>query len=406
MSLNALARRAIDQIFQFAPESALPCVCHDWRTMFNISLKNEVEKLPVEMSDFYLRAFEVLPAKGVGNHYLVYRRLHELLFPILEDLDSRQLKEIRTAFNGSFSISRFVRMHAEISSLNLLLRIWDRVRSVFPYVTTPVNVRDICILLTHLDNASMRADLQELNLKRMQLRSFPSALLHFPNVVHLNLSYNRLTTLPAEIANFTALRTLNIEGNPLDAAQFQAIIKLCETFHSLESVVTEYEELSEGFSQIIYRRYEAYALLVIWAFLRTDDFDLPLLTDPEAIRKALREPNPVFARVTDLKLHYFKLRVFPGEFACLRNLNHLNLAHNHFTDLPEAVLQFKKLRSINLNDNPIRGKISPILDRLRALPQLETVHIGNIAFRFTPARRLPPATIEVPPSTGCGCAIL
>ena len=77
---------------------------------------------------------------------------------------------------------------------------------------------DTCYIFNGLEEA-LKADpegVRILKIQKHKLKEFPKAILQFKNLQHLDLSKNKIETVPAEISNLTKLEYLSIGKNNLN----------------------------------------------------------------------------------------------------------------------------------------------------------------------------------------------
>jgi len=336
----------------------------------NRVLSQEVEKLPETLSPFYSRAFEVL-TKDAPNYYLVFGRLNMLLLATLSSLEPGVFHTIKQDFQGSFSTQRFLRMHALISTLESAQKIGKALidRKILELeLPTP---RAVLLFLHHEGYEPIRAIIEQLDFRKLGLTVVPP--FHFPKLEFLDLSYNKLTDLPNSITECRLLKRLNIEGNPLKKENFPVLARRIADLVELEQFDTEYVELYALVEKV---KKQGHALYEIWEQLRSKIPNLPHLSKPSELKLAFVPENPIFERIVTLDLKNCELEVLPAKCSLLRNLQNINLARNRFTDLPEALLTLKELKTIDLSLNPIGlshfGKV--VVKRLEQnLPKLQKI---------------------------------
>jgi Leucine-rich repeat (LRR) protein len=164
-----------------------------------------------------------------------------------------------------------------------------------------------------------------LKVSQRKLNEFPQNLCALaPLLRTLDLSENKFTTLPNEIADFTLLKQLNFSQNRLTAlpGALGALVRL-ECLNCAENQI--------------------------------------------------RSIPPSLSRLTHLKQIYLsdnQISDFPLVFCDLRHLDVLDLSRNRLTIVPDAISGLN-VTELNLNQN----QIATISDRLADCPRLKTLRL-------------------------------
>ena len=250
--------------------------------------------------------------------------------------------------------------------------------------------------------ADIELDLSQNILKNISQEAFETVN---KNIVYLDLSGNRLVTVPSSITNLGRLQTLLIVGNPLkmiDPTVFASIGKTLQRLslnmsslvfwpNSLKTLVALQELDVSGltFSDIPKDAFEGFKNTLLE--LRIQDSYLPrlpasicLLTNVFEIElnscyidnSTLQCDSPV-SSVIDLTMNNCNLTRFPdmlSVFSSLQSLqitnnrisdvegfvipinhplNQLNMAFNRLTNIPFALTKLKNIEQLNLNFNRI-----------------------------------------------------
>lgn len=164
-----------------------------------------------------------------------------------------------------------------------------------------------------------------LKISLMRLQEFPTPLKQFPNVLKsLDISENRFTVIPDEIAKFTLLKTLNLTSNRLEALP------------DCLGVLTKLENLLAGNNMILY-------------------------------------VTPSLSKLRNLKqvvLSHNQITEFPLMLCGLEKLDMLDLSRNKITNIPEGVEGLKAVE-LNLNQN----QVSSISEKIADCPNLKTLRL-------------------------------
>eukprot|EP00094_Tigriopus_californicus_P013550 TCALIF_13108-PA protein Name:"Similar to lrrc57 Leucine-rich repeat-containing protein 57 (Danio rerio)" AED:0.20 eAED:0.20 QI:0/0.66/0.25/0.75/1/1/4/34/281 len=181
------------------------------------------------------------------------------------------------------------------------------------------------ILTNHLESAEKS---QILVLTNLSMTSIPNQVFHLaPRLRLLDLSANRLSSLPKSIATFVTLRSLFLNQNRLT---------------SLPDEIGSLQEL-----QILSLSYNLLEGL------------------PESVR------NLRFLR--ELKLAANKFKEFPRQIFDLKNLEILDLSGNQLEEIPEGTHNLDRLNDLNCNENAIQF----LSDDLTKGPNLQIVRLQN-----------------------------
>lgn len=185
-----------------------------------------------------------------------------------------------------------------------------------------------------------------LKISLMRLQEFPTPLKTFPNVLKsLDLSENRFTAIPDEIAKFTLLKTFNVSSNKLEA--------LPDTL----GVLVKLENLLASNNMILY-------------------------------------VTPTLKQLRNLKqvsLSNNQIAEFPLMLCGLEKLDMLDLSRNKITAIPDGVQTLKAVE-LNLNQNQVRS----ISDDIAECPSLKTLRLEENCLQATaiPVRLLKESVVS------------
>jgi len=186
----------------------------------------------------------------------------------------------------------------------------------------------------HLDNAEKTG---VCNLSKHGLSELPDGFQKLSgNLRTVNLSDNKLPTLPAYIGSFKQLKILDISNNQISSlpTEFGLMQKL-ESFLASNNRLTS---LPASFSQL--------------------------------------------STLKEVSLASNQLKIFPVQLCGLKNLNVLDLSHNRLTEVPQEVKELGVVE-LNLNQNQI-GKLS---EAIADCPRLKVLRLEENCLElsaFTP----------------------
>ena len=159
-----------------------------------------------------------------------------------------------------------------------------------------------------------------------KLDEFPEALQKVSgNLRNLDLSNNKITTIPKWIANFKSLKTLNLSGNQLN---------------SLPEEIGQLSKLEN------------------------------LIVSKNCLSGALPKSLGKLKNLKELDASGNKLSKFPVSLAGLNHLNSLDLSSNKISAIPDGIEELQ-LTSLSLNQN----QISSISPSLAQCPRLKTLKV-------------------------------
>ncbi|XP_065175003.1 leucine-rich repeat-containing protein 58-like [Sycon ciliatum] len=201
------------------------------------------------------------------------------------------------------------------------------------------------------------SSLTSLNLSNNRLRSIPSEISNLFNLEELFLQYNLLEELPDSVCSLVGLAELDCKNNLLK--------RLPESIGNLE--------------QLIILNTTNNALRAIPESIR----HLTLLEELCLHANNITELPDGFCELTSLLSLYIgnnRLHRLPREFGSLRQLNELDLSDNELAFLPESFVQCTALERVWLSKN--RLKCLPT--RIGWLSRLSELHIQDNELRYLP----------------------
>lgn len=186
-------------------------------------------------------------------------------------------------------------------------------------------------------------------------------------IQHLNLSNNKLVTLPPEIANLTNLGYLDLEMNAIKHIQklpnslvhlklnCNAGIVVDEYPPTLESLYLEQVEM-DIIPPTIFKCTHLKSLSLPYNNITEIPSDIQYLTRLEDLNLCYNnlESVPIelgkLIHLTFLSLGFNKLTDLPLECIDLVHLDYLNIEHNEFTLVPECI-KYLPLKGLDLSSN-------------------------------------------------------
>eukprot|EP00824_Muranothrix_gubernata_P017515 TRINITY_DN35844_c0_g1_i1.p1 TRINITY_DN35844_c0_g1~~TRINITY_DN35844_c0_g1_i1.p1 ORF type:complete len:437 (+),score=75.48 TRINITY_DN35844_c0_g1_i1:60-1370(+) len=214
--------------------------------------------------------------------------------------------------------------------------------------------------------------LQRLDLSHNRISSLPPSFFDLTSLRELNLEGNKLTSIHHAIAHLTDLSSLNLAQNRIES--------LPETFCSLTNLTKlnlrghALTTLPPGFGQLQQLR-----SLNLEAFYHSSLATLPHeLEQITTLRKLDLSWNqylsltPVLSRLTsleNLRLNTMHLTTLPRDVMELPNLTHLNAYINEIDEIPHEITALTTLQHLDLSHNKIR-KVPGFLARLTRLVYL------------------------------------
>jgi len=202
-----------------------------------------------------------------------------------------------------------------------------------------------------------RTDKTKLDLSYNQLSELPAEITRLTNLTTLDLSGNQLSELPAEIGQLAKLTTLYLGGNQLSAlpaeiTQLTNLTTLYLSQNQLSALPAEITQLTN---------------------LTTLDLSQNQLS-------ALPAEITQLAKLTALGLGWNKLSELPAEITQLVNLTTLDLGGNQLSALPAEITLLTNLTTLHLSNN----KLSALPAEIGQLA-LTTLHLRSNQLSALPA---------------------
>lgn len=209
----------------------------------------------------------------------------------------------------------------------------------------------------------------KLYFNQLELQRIPEEVYRFPNLQELDLSRNRISSLPARLtADLPKLQRLSLLYNALpdDSVSFALNKHLLAL--NLQGNRLTYVPASVRQN----RRLES-----LWIGnnkLKTADLrGLRRLTDLNLYNAGLAECPTSLTRLRQLKvldLYYNTLTELPARLSRLRRLEQLAISHNRLRTLPDRLARLKRLQVLYAHHNQIGG-LPDRFERFRSLRLLD-----------------------------------
>lgn len=196
----------------------------------------------------------------------------------------------------------------------------------------------------------------------------------FTHLQRLNISRNRLTSLPAEIGNLGSLHFLRLDSNRLTSLphEFERLTQLEEldlSNNQLTSLPSEIGNLTSLLRLTIFRNeltslpHEIGNLNSLQYLTLTGN---QLTSIPSEIIKG-------WTLLKELNLRGNRLTSLPAEIGVLTSLKCLSLSHNHLASLPVEIGNLVSLKDLLLDHNQLLS-IPDEIGNLTSLNRLELFH--------------------------------
>ena len=224
-------------------------------------------------------------------------------------------------------------------------------------ITNPQSdINNITSIVCNNDNISNISgiwgftNLTDLDLSYNQISSLPAEIWNLTNLTNLDLSYNQITGLPAEIWNLTNLTTLDLSDNQITGlpAEIWNLTNLTNLYLSYNQITGLPAE--------------------IWNLTNLTDLDLG-----NNQISSLPAEMTGFTNLTDLDLSYNQISSLPTEIWNLTNLTTLDLSYNQLTGLSAEIWNLTGLSYIYLSDN----QISSLPAEMTGLTNLMTLDLSD-----------------------------
>ncbi|XVF78892.1 hypothetical protein PTKIN_Ptkin14bG0174200 [Pterospermum kingtungense] len=321
----------------------------------------------------WLFSLPSLVALGLGNNKLTGSFPSFSNFVNLTDLDLSSNK-----LNGIFDLSKF----SQLNSLSLSNT------ALVPSLTSPSN-----------GNYSS-PNLRWLELSSCNLSEFPDAVRNLQGLSFLDLSYNRIRMINADMfSKLEKLETLDLSSNsPLSVSNKSNVnfvlpnlrklnLSSCNISEVPNFLTTQDSlmllDLSNNYLTVL----EYYPWTAVkFLYLRSNQLEGPLLVPPHSILFFSISDNKLTGEIPSSICNLMSLEILDlsnnnlsGAIPeCLGKLHHLSvmdLNMNHFHgNIPDSFVEGNVLRTLNLNKNDFDG---PLPKSLINCHDLEVLNLGN-----------------------------
>ena len=223
-------------------------------------------------------------------------------------------------------------------------------------------------VLTLIEKAAKK-NWTKLNLSNNRLTSLPPEISRLTNLTSLDLDSNQLTSLPPEITKLTNLTSLGLDNNrltslPPEISRLTNLTSLSLSSNQLTSLPPEITSLTNLTSLDLWNNALTSLPPEIGRLTNLIGLDIgsnQLTSLPPEITK--------LTNLTSLSLSSLNLTSVPLEIIRLRNLTNLQLWDNQLTSLPPEITKLTNLTSLDLDNNRLTS-LPPEISRLTNLTSL------------------------------------
>jgi Leucine-rich repeat (LRR) protein len=215
--------------------------------------------------------------------------------------------------------------------------------------------------------------LQYLDVKKNQLEALPPEVGNLAKLETLNISDNRLRALPPEVSGWVSLQKLYASEN-----QFTRLPPEIGAWTSVESLWLEGNQLSRLPPEI--GQCAQLKTLGVWSnhltALPDEVGDLAHLEDLAVGNNRLQELPATLANLPVLKeisVYSNRLSTFPAVLCDIQTLEGLRAGGNAIGELPAEIGQLHALRALDLYNNNL-SRVPPEIGQLRSLKSLNLSH--------------------------------
>lgn len=227
-----------------------------------------------------------------------------------------------------------------------------------PALATMPRLQELRVQNNALTDLPSFLHLRRLNISNNKFIDLPSNVCLMRQLEYLDISFNLISELPAEIGQLTKLRELNIAGNKVETlpSRFRELKRL-ETFDCRRNVITDVSALCElPFLREVKADNNAICS-INFAFISKNPIKLELTHN--RIRQFILNKRDCLAtqmaHVCYLDVSHSELSEIPEPI--LDVLKHslivLRLDYNQFQTLPEKLCSFRKLQVLSCSDNQL-----------------------------------------------------
>jgi hypothetical protein len=320
----------------------------------------------------------------LSQSFRVFRHLADELSQELMNLDEESFRGISRLFKSSLSVMRFQCMRTEILSLKAYPAMWGAILNKDGSFVTPNGAKGIRDTLQVYQESHLAERVFEqistLDLSELGIRDLPKELALFTQVTSLYVQGNHFQDLSnlEKLPNLTFLDIMN--SIPEDRA-----VELAEQIADQPQIkdVVAHDDYPALESSLL----KSHVLKLVWKEVR-EGTNLPMLLRRSQIMQGFEQFQPTLARIQRVSFAHLRLPYFPEELLALRGLTELDLLDNDLTDLPDGFVNFRMLKVLILDQNPLdRSKQKRLQTMFAKMMYLNVIHFS--AFSLEP----PPATL-------------
>jgi len=220
---------------------------------------------------------------------------------------------------------------------------------------------------------SVSLDLSSFSTAGVGIRAFPQAILNARQLVELNMSNNKLVSIPFGIAALDQLTKLDLHNNKI--ASLPESIGMIPQLETLDLSCNELVKLPNSFCRMMHLH-----------SLSLQKNKLTQLPDNIGVLTELRSLNVEYNEITrlppsivrlssleNLNLSFNKIRRIPQDFGNLRSLKELSLKSNMIGVVPESFGSLMSLRVFDITDN----RVHSLPEQLCQLSSMEILSVST-----------------------------
>jgi len=330
--------------------------------------------LAQRLDEFQTEASSSLVAASSGARlelsFFYFTTLPERVFQLVDKF-SVNLSTLCLSFNNltSFPSSNLARLstlrHLELND-NLLTEVPESLQELSSRLQTLDVSRNFLSSVSHIVKLE---SLTSLNLARNQLTEVPQALGYLASLVTLNLSHNFLSSLPRSIGELATLESLDISHNyiasldDVNIARLPSITYLDLSYNRLSTLPFDRLMLSSTLKTF---RYHHNAISQELQLVLQSYYTQPLTLDLSNLAlSSLPKEILLLTRLESLSLRNNRFTLLPSEIGSLTTLTSLDLSFNKLTDLPLFLRRLTRLKNLELEEtkNYLNSPPKSVVDR-------------------------------------------
>ncbi|KAG1324512.1 hypothetical protein G6F62_009058 [Rhizopus arrhizus] len=208
-------------------------------------------------------------------------------------------------------------------------------------------------------------NITELDLSRNRLTSLPSQIIHLKNLKILNLVSNQINIIPTELYKLQSLQVLNLSQNKIKTIPHEMPINL-RNLVTLRIAANQIDQLPSSLHH--------------WAHMK--HFELGSVYGGNQLTKLPKDIINM-SQLEELDISNNQLSSIPNHFV-IPTLNTLNLSNNHLDYIPNTIAHCHRLVSLNLSKNNLTSLPSDLMN----LQQLKSLDISDNLLCILPSEIL------------------